>query len=294
MKKSLTFAVVVFAVCAVFAKSKHMSKAEIEKQDKANWGLVDYSAAPDGENSAANDLAQIKSMVSGETVKMKKLYDFCKSLIFGAKVVDVEPETMLGDGRQQLGRPIGPTPPRTHSNLSATPAQKLGFKSLQITKRTLASFGKDVRPKMSVLLKTEIETRIFSNYNRLARVTTFAHIKDGSLVESFKKVDTAWGKYLKLLDKIANGTDKWKYYPSQLRNPETKKKLFADLLKESGLDTVLEADGRLAAKSSRYFNMLDGYFKRCTDDELKKDEDASDRCWEAHDTAANARNACSK
>ena len=157
MKKILTFVVVLIAVGSALAKPKPPSKAEIEKQDKANWGGVDYSAAPDGENSVANDLAQIRSMTRGEAATMQKLYDFCKSLIFGAKIVDMDPETVLGDALKQLGRPIDPTPPRTHSNLSATPAQKLGFKSLQGAKRTLAKFGKEVRPKVAVLFKAQIE-----------------------------------------------------------------------------------------------------------------------------------------
>ena len=62
MKKILVFAVAAIAACTTLAKPKHLSKAEIEKQDKANWGGVDYSAAPEGENSVANDLAQIRSM----------------------------------------------------------------------------------------------------------------------------------------------------------------------------------------------------------------------------------------
>ena len=40
MKKTLTFALAALAAFA-FAKPKHLSKAEIEKQDKANWGGVD-------------------------------------------------------------------------------------------------------------------------------------------------------------------------------------------------------------------------------------------------------------
>ena len=69
MKKILIFAVAAVAVCAVLAKPKTPSKAEIEKQDKANWGGVDYSAAPDGENSVANDLAQMRSMARGEAAR---------------------------------------------------------------------------------------------------------------------------------------------------------------------------------------------------------------------------------
>ena len=287
MKKVLVFVFLGIAVCAALAKPKRLSEEEIAKQDKANWGGVDYSAAPDGENSVANDLAQMRSMTRGEAAKMKKLYDFCKTLITGAKV-DIEPEMILADALKELARPIDPTPPRTHSNLSATPAQKLGFKSLQIAKKTLAKFGKEPRPKMATLLKSEIETRLFSDYNRLARVTMLAPINDGSLVKSFTKVDTAWGKYLKLLDQIAQGTDKWKYYPAQLRNPETKKKLLAEVLKESGLDCALDADGRLHAKSSRVLYTLDNYFKHATDAELKKFEDGIDRCFSDHNAAAEA------
>ena len=77
MKKILVFAVAAIAACATLAKPKRLSKAEIEKQDKANWGGVDYSAAPDGENSVANDLAQMRSMTRGEAAKMRQLYDFC-------------------------------------------------------------------------------------------------------------------------------------------------------------------------------------------------------------------------
>ena len=292
MKKVLIFALAAICVFA-FAKSKGPSKAQQaknEKMDKANWGGVDYSAAPDGENSVANDLAQMRSMTRGEAAKMKTLYDFCKDLLYGAKIVDMEPESVLGDALKQLGRPIDPTPPRTHSNISATPAQKLGFKSLQGAKSTLAKFGREVRPKMAALLRTEIEARIYSDYNRLVRVTSQSIIKDGSLVTSFKKVDTAWGKYLKLLDQIANGTDKWKYYPAQLRNPEIRKKLMAEVLKESGLDCALDADGRIHAKSSRVLYTMDNYFKRATDAELQKFADSVDRCYAAHNAAADALN----
>ena len=290
MKKILILAVAAIAVCAALAKPKTPSKAEIEKQDKANWGGVDYSAAPDGENSVANDLAQMRSMARGEAAKMKKLFDLCKLLINGAKIVDVEPETVLGDALQQLGRPIDPTPPRTHSNLSATPAQKLGFKSLLGAKRSIAKFGKDVRPKMAVLLKTEVEERLYSDYNRLVRVVNLDIIRNGALVGSFEKVDAAWGKYLKILDQIGNGTDKWKYYPAQLRNPETKKQLFAAVLKESGLDCALDADGRLHAKSSRSLYTLDNYFKRATDADLKKFEDSTTRCFNTHNEVADSLN----
>ena len=126
MKKILTYVVVLIALGAALAKPKPPSKAEIEKQDKANWGGVDYSAAPEGENSVANDLAQIRSMTRGESAKMSKVLDYCKSLIFGAKIVDMSPETVLGDALKELGRPIDPTPSRTYPNISATPAQKLG------------------------------------------------------------------------------------------------------------------------------------------------------------------------
>ena len=290
MKKIILFAVTAIATCATLAKPKPLSKAEIEKQDRANWGGVDYSAAPDGENSVANDLAQMRSMTRGEAARMNKLLDFCKALYKAAEIVDMNPETVLGDALKELGRPIAPTPPRTHSNLSATPAQKLGFKSLQSAKKTLAKFGKEVRPKVAALLKAEIETRIYSEYNHLVRVTNLSIIKDGSLVTSLAKVDTAWGKYLKVLDKIASGTDKWKYYPGQLRNEETKKKLFAEVLKESGLDCALDADGNLHAKSSRYIHTLDTYFKRTTDADLKKFEENFQRCWNAHNEAADALN----
>ena len=291
MKKILLFTCAALAVCAVLAKPKKLSKAEIEKQDKANWGGVDYSAAPDGENSVANDLAQMRSMTRGEAAKMKKLYDFCYALISGAKAVDQEPESVLGDTLKELSRPIDPTPPRTHSNMSATPAQKLGFKSLQGAKKALSKFGKEVRPKMAILLKTEIEARTFSSYNRLVRVVSQSAIKDGALVTSLKKVDAAWGKYLKILDQIGKGTDKWMYYPAQLRSPDIKKKLFADVLKESGLDCALDADGRMHAKSSRALYTMDNYFKRATDAELKNFADGVERCYEAHNAAADNLNA---
>ena len=290
MKKILIFAVAAVAVCAVLAKTKIPSKAEIEKMDKANWGGVDYSAAPDGENSVANDLAQIRSMVRGEAATVKKLYNTCKTLINGAAVVDMEPETVLGTALTQLGRPIDPTPPRIHSNISATPAQKLGFKSLEGAKRAIAKFGREVRPKMAALLKTQIEARIYSDYNRLVRVANIDIVKNGALIGSFEKVDKAWGKYLKLMDQISNGTDKWKYFPSQLRNPEIKKKLFAEVLKESGLDCALEADGKLHAKSSRVLHMLDNYFKHATDADLKKFDEGRERCLKAHNEAAEALN----
>ena len=96
------------------------------------------------------------------------------------------------------------------------------------------------------------------------------------------------GKYVKLLDKIGNGTDKWKYYPSALRNPEKKKELFAAVLKESGLDCALDADGNLHAKSSRYLHTLDSYFKRTTDADLKKFEEAINKCWVSHNEAVDA------
>ena len=290
MKKALTLALAAIGIFA-FAKPKGLSPAQIEKNaklDKANWGGVDYSAAPDGENSVANDLAQMRSMTRGEAAKMKKLYSFCKDLIQAKKAVDMEPESVLGDALKQLGRPIDPTPPRTHSNLSATPAQKLGFKSLQGAKKALGKFGDNVRPKMAALLRTEIEATVYSTYNRLARVTSFSHIEDGSLVQSFKRLDAAWGKYLKHLDRISKGTDKWKYNPAQLRNPEIQKKLFAEVIKESGLENMLEPDGRLVAKSSRFCYTLDNYFKRTTDAELKKFEDNVERCCSAHDVAAAA------
>ena len=252
MKKILVFAVAAIAACTTLAKPKHLSKAEIEKQDKANWGGVDYSAAPEGENSVANDLAQIRSMTRGESAKMSKVLDYCKSLIFGAKIVDMSPETVLGDALKELGRPIDPTPSRTYPNISATPAQKLGLKSLQSTKKTLAKFGKDVRPKVAALLRA--------------------------------------GKYLKILDKVGNGTDRWKYAPAKLLDSEMKKKLFAEVLKESGLDCALDANGNLHAKSSRYLHTLDNYFKHTTDAELKKYEEGLQRCWTAHNEAAAAVN----
>ena len=293
MKKALTLALAAIGIFA-FAKPKGLSPAQIEKNaklDKANWGGVDYSAAPDGENSVANDLAQMSSMVRGEAATMRKVEDFCNSLVKGTKVVDVEPETVLGSALKQLGRPIDPTPPRTHSNISATPSQKLGFKSLQGAKSTLAKFGKEVRPKMAGLLKKEVETRIYSDYNRLVRVVTIDIVADGSLVKSLEKVDTAWGKYLKILDKVSSGSGKWKYDALQLRNPETKKKLFAEVLKESGLDCALDADGRLHAKSSRILHTLDNYFKGTTDADLAKFEASIERCWAAHEEASAALNA---
>ncbi len=285
MKKILVFAVAAIAACAAFTKPKPLSKAEIEKRDKANWGGVDYSAAPDGENSVANDLAQMRSMTRGEAAKFNKLHDFCKNVYKAAKIIDTDPGTVLGDALKDLGRPIDPTPQRMLTNLSATPAQKLAFKSLQGAKNTLAKFGKVVRPKVAALVRAEIETRLYSEYNHLVRVVNLGIIQDGSLVKSLTKVDTAWGKYVKLLDKIGNGTDKWKYYPSELRNPEKKKELFAAVLKESGLDCALDADGNLHAKSSRYLHTLDSYFKRTTDADLKKFEEAIDRCWASHNEA---------
>ena len=292
MKKALTLACAAICIFA-FAKPDELSKAQrdkIEKQDKANWGGVDYSAAPDGENSVANDLAQMRSMTRGEAAKVGKLHDFCASMIYGAKIVDMSPETLLGEVLKELGRPIDPTPPRTHSNLSATPAQKLAFKSLQGAKSTLAKFGKEVRPEVAALTKAEIETRLLSEYNRLVRVVNLGIIKDGSLVKSLTKVDKAWGRYLKQLDQIASGTDKWKYYPAELRNPAKKKELFAAVLKESGLDCALDADGNLHAKSSRYLYVLDSYFKNATDADLKKFADGIDRCWVAHNKATGALN----
>ena len=268
MKKILVFAVAAVAACAAFTKPKPLSKAEIEKRDKANWGGVDYSAAPDGENSVANDLAQMRSMTRGEAAKFNKLHEFCKNVYKAAKIIDTDP-----------------VPQRMLTNLSATPAQKLAFKSLQGAKNTLAKFGKVVRPKVAALVRAEIETRLYSEYNHLVRVVNLGIIQDGSLVKSLTKVDTAWGKYVKLLDKIGNGTDKWKYYPSELRNPEKKKELFAAVLKESGLDCALDADGNLHAKSSRYLHTLDSYFKRTTDADLKKFEEAIDRCWASHNEA---------
>ena len=293
MKKALTLALAAICVFA-FAKPKELSKAQlakIEKQDKANWGGVDYSAAPDGEHSVANDLAQMRSMTRGESAKMKNLYNLCYTLISGAKIVDQEPESALGDALKQLGRPIEPTPPRMLTNLAATPAQKLGFKSLTTAKKALAKFGSGPRPVMATLLKTEIEVRLFSKYNRLVRITSQSIMNDGSLITSLKKVDAAWGKYLKILDKIASGSGKWKYSSKQLRDPETKKKLFAEVLKESGLDCALDAQGKLHAKSSRGLHMMDNYFKRATDAELKDFEDGVNRCFSAHNTAADSMNA---
>ena len=97
MKRILILAVAAIAVCAANAKTKIPSKAEIEKRDKANWGGVDYSAAPDGENSVANDLAQMRSMARGEAATMKKLFDFCKTLPEGIQTaLNIPAMTALG------------------------------------------------------------------------------------------------------------------------------------------------------------------------------------------------------
>lgn len=294
MKRLALLLSVCAAVLTLVAKPKKLSNEEIAKQDKANWGGVDYSAAPDNENSVANDLAQIRSMARGEAAKMKKLYDSCDGILHAAKTVTDEPESFLADALKQLGRPIDPTPPRVHSNQYATPAQKLGFKSLQGAKKAFGKFGKDVRPKIAALLQAEIETKLFSTYNRLVRVVTLNVIKDGSLIKSFKKVDTAWGKYLKILDKIAKGSGKWQYYPWELQNAEKKKQIFAAVLKESGLDCAITPDGAIQPKSSRVLHGLDGYFERATDEDLKKFSDAIDRCFTAHNTAADALNEFNK
>ena len=288
MKKILMLAV---AGISVFALAKGPSKAQlakIAKQDKANWGNVDYSGAADGENSVANDYAQIRSMTRGEAKKMSELFKFCNSLLHGAKIVDVEPETVLGAGLQELNRPIDPTPARQLLNLNLTPNQKRGVESLLGAKKALAMFEKTARAKMRVLLKTEIEKRLYSDYNRMVRVATFEPIRNGSIMESFKRIDTAWGRYLKLLEQIGNGTDKWKYPPANLLDASQRKKLFAEVLKESDLDCAFNADARMHPKTQRFVYLLDNYFKRVTDSDVARLKESYAQSYVAHNATVAA------
>ena len=287
MKKILMFAVAGIAVCAL-AKSKAPTKAEIEKQDRANWGRTDYSGSADGQGSVENDYAQIKKTTRSEAAKMQGLYDFCNVILHGANPLDIDPETALASVLKELMRPIDPTPTRQLLNLNATPEQKLGFQSLIGAKQALARFGSGARAKMAALLKTEVEYHIYSDYNRLVRVATFDPIANGSVVETFKKVDQAWGKYLKLLDKIGDGKDKWKYSSAQLLDSSQKNKLFAAVLKESGLDVMFGSDGRIPAKNARILYTLDNYFKRATGSEIARFRVSVTRCMDAHNGVANA------
>jgi hypothetical protein len=290
MKKILIFATAAIAVCPMFAETRRMSKAQMEKQGKTNWGNVEYFAGPAGENSIADDHEQIKSMAKAEIAKMKKLVDFGNSLLKNAPV-SVEPEALLGDAMKQLSRPIDPTSARQLNSIQATPAQKLGIKSLLGAKDALARFDGNVRGKMAAFIKTIAEERLYSSYNRQMRVLSLEIIENGALIESFRKVDTAWGKYLGLLDKVARGTDKWKYFPVQLANPTIKRQLLAALLEESGLDCAFNADGKVHPKSSRTLHTLDNYFRRVTDSDIKQQENAIERCSAAYNEATNGMKA---
>ena len=289
MKSMLMLAAAGIAAFA-FAKPAKMTKAELEKQDRANWSDTDYSAAMDGETPVVNDYAQINSKIQSETAKMKALHDKLDALIQGgAKIIDMSFESIMGDALKELNRPIDPTPTRTHSNLNATPGQKKGFQSIIGAKKALAKFDKTVRVKMRELLKAELETRVYYDYSRMVRVVTYGTIQNGLLVENFKKFDASWGKYLKLLKEVGNGTDKWKYTITQLLNPEQKKKLYAELVKESGLDSAFSPEGRIHPKASRVLLLLDNYFKRVTDNEIKKLDDSNKRCAEIHNAAVGAQ-----
>ena len=291
MKNMLMLAAAGIAVFA-FAKPSNtkLTNAEIEKRDQANWGGVDYSAAMDGETPVINDYTQIGAKAKNEVAKMRTLHGKLDALVKGgAKIVDMDLDAVMGDALKDLTGPIDPTPPRTHSNMNATPGQKKGFQSIIGAKKALAKFDKTVRVKMRDLLKAELETRIYYDYSRMVRVATYESFRNGRILDDCRQIDAGWGKFRKLLKDVDNGTDKWKYTISQLLDPEQKKRLYAELVKESGLDLVFSPDGSIQPKVGRVLLLMDNYFKRVTDNELNRMEISYKRCSDAHEAAVAAQ-----
>lgn len=271
------------ALCAVCANGAP-SKADVAASDKRNWGDAVYTASadPDGKTTVLSDLVAIKNALAREQVYMQAFMGKLEKSLDSSK-----PEDALAEALRRLSAPLDPVPQRDFSNVQTTKGELTGIKSLASVKNAMGHFDGILRAKVRDALKADIETRVFSRWHRFDKAVEMMPKYD-ALAEAFEKVDAAWGKYLKLLGQISNGTDKWKRTPEEISTPAGFDKFFDEVLMESGLADFFDVNGRALPSLDRNTRTIDRILKRIDKGEIEEFDRAIAKCSEANNAAFSA------
>ena len=269
MKKTL-FAFVI-AVAAIASAKSHKTdpaaaaKAAAEASDKEKWGGVAYTAATGADGGTIeSDLLQLKSSLARDTLAFKSLYGRVKDRL--GKSSD-DPDMFHAEALKLVSRPLDTLPQRDFTNVRTSPQEELGIKSLASIRHAVGLFERDVRSKVRDVLKKDVELKLMYRFNRLMQAKNLIG-NEAAFVGSWRYIDTSYGKFLKIAEKIENGTDQWHVKPEELLSPQQRTEFFGKVLKASGLNEVFDEKGSMLPKIDRNARALDRILRRISATEL--------------------------
>lgn len=270
-------AVAALAATCVRAESiKGLSKSKIAEKDKQNWGDGDFFAGTgaDGKTSeAATDMLAIKNALARELL----LLDTVMQKSRNSPESNTDPESWFKDALKMLSARLNPVKPRGQANLQATPAEQRRLRGLQSAHEALSVIESRLRPKVRQVLALASADVIFSRHLRFSRANKL--LDDGKFNTVLKEMDSGYPKFLREVDRFAEGKTKYPKSIDELRSPQACEKCFDQALINAALANYFDAKARMLPKIDRNMRVLDRYLKELDRVNLKRFNEATDTSW---------------
>ena len=241
------------------------AKAAVEASDKEKWGGAAYTASTGADGATVeSDLVQLKNALARDTLTFKTLYTKVKDKL--GKSSD-DPDKFHAEALKLVSRPLDTLPQRDFTNVKTSPQEELGIRSLASIRHAVGLFERDVRSKVRDLLKKDVELKLMYRFNRLMQAKNLIG-NEATFVGSWRYIDTSYGKFLKIVEKIENGTDQWHIKPEELLSPQQRTEFFGKVLKASGLHEIFDEKGTMLPKIDRNARALDRILRRISTADL--------------------------
>lgn len=264
------------ATCVRAESIKGLSKSKIAEKDKQNWGNENFFAGigADGKSSeAATDMLAIKSALARELLMLDTVMQKSRN----SPESNADPESWFKDALKMLSAPLNPVKPRGQSNLQATPAEQRRLRGLQSAHEALSTIENRLRPKVRQVLALASADCIFSRHLRFSRANKL--LDDGKFNTALKEIDSCYPKFLREVDRFAEGKTKYPKSIDELRSPQACAKCFDQALINGELANYFDVNARMLPKLDRNMRVLDRYLKELDRVNLKRFNEATDTSW---------------
>lgn len=264
------------ATCIRAESIKGLSKSKIAEKDKQNWGDGNFFAGTgtDGKSSeAAADMLAIKNALARELLMLDVLMQKSRS----SPESNTDPESWFKDALKMLSAPLNPVKPRAQSNLQATPAEQRRLRGLQSAHEALGVIENRLRPKVRQVLALACTDCLFGRYLKFSRANKL--LDDGRINNLLKEMDKCYPKFLREVDRFAEGKTSYPKSIEELQSLQACQKCFDQALINGELANYFDVKARMLPKIDRNMRVLDRYLKEIDSGSLKRFNEAVDTSW---------------
>lgn len=264
------------ATCVRAESIKGLSKSKIAEKDKQNWGDGNFFAGTgaDGKSSeAAADMLAIKNALARELLMLDTVMQKSRN----SPESNTDPESWFKDALKMLSSPLNPVKPRGQSNLQATPAEQRRLRGLQSAHEALGVIENRLRPKVRQVLALACTDCLFGRYLKFSRANKL--LDDGRINNLLKEMDKCYPKFLREVDRFAEGKTSYPKSTEELLSLQACEKCFDQALINGELANYFDVKARMLPKIDRNMRVLDRYLKEIDSGNLKRFNEAVDTSW---------------